>query len=149
MMKCEFHASPFAIFNNRKPDAGHQTNMPFSLVHKVFCGLLALSLAGAIACTTKDNPDEIRERTAQATAEMRRDAKAMAEGVKEGWQNGKAIDLNTATRDQLLSLPGVTPHQADRIISGRPYDNSHDLVARRLMTEDEYDKIKDRLTANH
>jgi DNA uptake protein ComE-like DNA-binding protein len=140
---------PCAIFNNRKSDAGHQTNMPFSLVPKVFCGFLALSLAGVVACTTKENPDEIREKTAQATAEMRRDAKAMAEGVKEGWQNGKTIDLNTATRDQMLSLPGVTPHQADRIISGRPYDNSHDLVARHLVPEEEYDKIKDRLTASH
>jgi competence protein ComEA len=72
----------------------------------------------------------------------------VAEGVKEGWQSGKSIDVNTATKDQLLSLPGVTSHQADRIIAERPYDNSHDLVTRRLMTEAEYDKIKDRLTAS-
>jgi len=31
------------------------------------------------------NPDELKEKTARATAELKSNAKAMAEGVREGW----------------------------------------------------------------
>ena len=36
------------------------------------------------ACTTPQNPDQIRERTANATATVKSDTKAIAEGIKEG-----------------------------------------------------------------
>ena len=41
-----------------------------------------------------------------ATANMRRDAKAVAEGVKEGLNRDKdrTVDLNNASKEQLLSL---------------------------------------------
>jgi len=56
-------------------------------------------------------------------------------------------DLNTATKDQLLSLPGVTAAEADRVIAGRPYSEAGDVVTRRIMPKAEYDKIADRVTA--
>ena len=47
-----------------------------------FAVVLLLLLAG---CTSqKSSPDEVREKTAQATSEIKQDAKALAEGVKEG-----------------------------------------------------------------
>lgn len=110
----------------------------------------ALSL-GLAACTNgHDNPDEIRQRTAEATATMRRDAKAVAEGVKEGMgHDGKAININKASREDLLTLPGVTEREADRIIAERPFEDAHDLVKRRVMSEAEYAKIRDRVIASH
>ena len=116
---------------------------------------ITLVLATAVACTTmacttKDNPDEIRQRTADATATMRRDAKAVAEGVKEGISRDKdkVVDLNNASKDQLLSLPGMSERKADRIIAERPYRSTRELVTRHLMSEDEYDKIKERIVAS-
>lgn len=41
------------------------------------------------------------------------------------------LDINQASREQLLAIPGVTPELAGRIITGRPY-RSWDEVARRL-----------------
>jgi DNA uptake protein ComE-like DNA-binding protein len=76
-----------------------------------------------------------------------RDAKAVAAGISEGWSRDKQLDLNTATKDQLLSLPGVTAAEADRVIAGRPYSEAGDVVARRIMPKSEYDKIADRVTA--
>jgi len=103
-----------------------------------------------MACTTRDNPDEIRRKTAEATSNMRRDAKAVAEGVKEGINRDrdKVADLNTASKDQLLSLPGISDREADRIIAERPYRSTRELVTRHLVSEDEYDKIKERIVAN-
>jgi competence protein ComEA len=112
---------------------------------------LAFLLAGITACNTKgDDPDEIRRRTAQATETVRRDAKAVAEGVKEGMgRDNKAININKASREDLLSLPGLTEHEADRIIAARPYDNADDLVRRHIIPDSDYDKIRDRVIAGH
>ena len=52
-----------------------------------------------------------------------------------------------AAYEQLLSLPGVTAAEADRVIAGRPYDEPGELVTRRIMPKTEYDKIADRVTA--
>jgi len=110
--------------------------------------VIALLFAVIIACTTSDNPDQIRQRTAEATATMKRDTKAVVEGVKEGLGGQKTINLNKASREDLLSLPGVTERQADRIIADRPFADAHDLVKRRVLSEAEYAKISDRVTAD-
>ncbi len=113
------------------------------------CRVLAILLPAAlVGCTQQQqSPEQIREKTAQATAEAKSDAKAVAEGIREGWNRNKTLDLNTATRDQLVTLPGVSAAEADRVIAARPYSEPEDLVKRRIMTKAEYDKIADRVTA--
>lgn len=107
-----------------------------------------LLLAALAGCTQQQqSPQAIREKTAQATAEAKSDAKAVAEGLREGWDRNKSLDLNTASREQLRSLPGITDAEADRVIAGRPYDEPSDLVRRHILPKDEYDKIADQVTA--
>jgi DNA uptake protein ComE-like DNA-binding protein len=107
-------------------------------------------LASFTACSdnNKDNPDEIRQRAADATATMRRDTKAVVEGVKEGMNRDKTVNINKASREDLLSLPGVTEHEADRIIARRPFGDAHDLVKRHVLPESEYARISDRINAD-
>jgi DNA uptake protein ComE-like DNA-binding protein len=104
-------------------------------------------LAVLAGCTQKQSPQELKEKTAEATAEVKSDAKAVAEGIREGWNRNKPLDLNTATKEQLLSLPGISGAEADRVIAGRPYNEPGELVTRRIMPKTEYDKIADRVTA--
>ena len=107
-----------------------------------------LLLAVLAGCTQQQqSPQAIREKTAEATAEAKSDAKAVAEGLREGWNRNKSLDLNTASREQLRSLPGMTEGEADRVIAGRPYDEPRDLVTRHILPKDEYDKIADQITA--
>jgi DNA uptake protein ComE-like DNA-binding protein len=102
----------------------------------------------ATGCTSqKSNPEDLREKTAQATSDFKRDAKAVAQGVKEGWSRDQPLDLNQATKDQLQSLPGMSTEGAERIIEGRPYHSASELVSRRVISQQEYDKIKDQVTA--
>ena len=75
-----------------------------------------LLLAALAGCTQQQNTQELKEKTAQATAEVKHDAEAVAAGIREGWSRDKPLDLNTATKDQLLSLPGVNRGR------GRPSD---------------------------
>jgi DNA uptake protein ComE-like DNA-binding protein len=49
----------------------------------------------------------------------------------------------------LLSLPGMSDAGADRIIAGRPYGSASQLVGRRVISEQEYDRIKDQVTAKN
>jgi DNA uptake protein ComE-like DNA-binding protein len=106
-----------------------------------------LLLAALAGCTQPQNSQELKEKTAQATAEVKRDAKAVAAGIREGWSRDKPLDLNIATKEQLLSLPGMTEAEADRVIAGRPYNDPNDLLKRHIMPKAEYDKIADQVTA--
>jgi competence protein ComEA len=106
-----------------------------------------LLLAALAGCSQPQNSQDLREKTAQATAEVKRDAKAVAAGIREGWSRDKPLDLNTATKEQFLSLPGITAAEADRVIAGRPYNEPGELVTRRIMPKAEYDKIADLVTA--
>jgi len=110
--------------------------------------VLAVALLVVLSgCQQKENPQELREKTAQATAEVKTDAKAVADGIREGWNRNQALDLNSASKEQLVSLPGMTSAEADRVIAGRPYGEPGELVTRRIVAKAEYDKIADRVTA--
>jgi DNA uptake protein ComE-like DNA-binding protein len=112
--------------------------------------VLIAFLSCAIACTTKkETPDDVREKTANATAELKENAKAVAEGVKEGLHRGDTVDLNKASKSDLMGLPGLTREGADRVIAGRPYDDAHQVVSRHALSQAQYDRIKDQVTVSH
>lgn len=105
-------------------------------------------LAVLAGCNQHPTAQELKEKTAKATQEAKRDVKAVAEGVREGWKHDESVDLNSASKDQLLSLPGVTATEADRVIAGRPYDAPNELVTKHILPKAEYDKIAGRVTAD-
>jgi DNA uptake protein ComE-like DNA-binding protein len=100
-----------------------------------------------LTCTscTRQNPQDLKEKTAQATAELKRDAKAVGSGVREGWSKYKTQDLNSATKEQLMTLPGINAGDADRIIARRPYSRPEDLVTRHIISKKKYDRVSDLL----
>lgn len=57
------------------------------------------------------------------------------------------VDLNRATKERLLTLPGLTPVQADKIIKARPILSKANLVTKGIMDAAQYATIKDRVTA--
>jgi len=105
---------------------------------------IASIICACFACTNQ-NPDQIRQKTAEETAALKRDTKAVAQGVRDGLSNKKSLDLNSASKDDLESLPGITANKADRIIAERPYANPRQLVTRHVLTEDEYNGVQDRI----
>ena len=109
--------------------------------------LIASFVFTCLACTNQ-NPDQIRQKTAEETAALKRDTKAVAQGVRDGLSNKKSVDLNDASKDDLESLPGITANKADRIIAERPYANPRQLVTRRVLTEDEYNGVQDRVVVH-
>ncbi|MDP2373826.1 helix-hairpin-helix domain-containing protein [Reyranella sp.] len=57
------------------------------------------------------------------------------------------IDLNNASRDDLMTLDGIGEVRADAIIRSRPFKAKTELVERRLIPEHLYDKIADKVMA--
>ena len=112
-----------------------------TILARQLCTMLLITLA----CTScsRQNPQDLKEKTAQATAELKRDAKAIGSGVREGWSKYKTQDLNSATKEQLMTLPGIKEGDAARIIAERPYSRPDDLVTRRVISKKKYDRISD------
>ena len=107
-------------------------------------------LISAVGCFSnqKESPEQIRRKTAQATSELKQDTKAVAQGIRDGLRRDKLVDLNHARKDQIMNLPGVNSAQADRIIEERPYRDPAQLVSRRILSREQYEQIKDRLTVS-
>lgn len=58
------------------------------------------------------------------------------------------VDINHASIDQLLKVPGMTPSWAGRIIRFRPYRTKADLLEHGVLPSDVYDRIKDYVIAH-
>ena len=57
------------------------------------------------------------------------------------------LDINSASEGQLDVLPGIGPARAKAIINGRPYNGKDDLVNRKIIPQNVYNGIKDRIIA--
>ena len=116
--------------------------------------------------TAEQQDQEIRQKSAEATATIKEGAKqtaeetkkaaddagrklnAVAEGVKDGLQSGNGrMDLNSAPEEHLATLPGIGERKAQQIVKARPYGSTHDLVARGILSESQYERISTKITA--
>ncbi|MGC2527793.1 MAG: helix-hairpin-helix domain-containing protein [Candidatus Acidiferrum sp.] len=122
-----------------------------------FTATVILTLSGA-GCSdnSAERNKEIRDEAAKAAAQAKpaveeatKAVKAAVEGAKEGWESAgkQLVDLNSASESDLTGLPGIGKHEAKRIIAGRPYEDAHDLVSKKILSEKAYEKLKDEVTA--
>lgn len=58
------------------------------------------------------------------------------------------VDINRASMDELMKVPGMTRTWAERIVRFRPYHSKLDLLQRGVITSKVYDRIKDYVIAH-
>jgi DNA uptake protein ComE-like DNA-binding protein len=81
---------------------------------------------------------ELQDRAENLGREVTVAAQRVASDVKETARNveNTVLDrLNSGSRDQLMSIPGVGPVTADKIIAARPFTSAREIVDRGIVPD--------------
>ena len=124
---------------------------------------LSASLVLISACSNQDTEktkqeaakatEQIKEGSKVAAVELKKDAKqaaiqgkAIAEGVKQGLATpDKPVNVNSASKIKLQTLPGIDEETAGRIIKGRPYHTTDEVGTKGVVSPDQFNGIKDKI----
>ena len=93
----------------------------------------------------------------KASAAQSAASKASAPGVserkkaiaakREAAAKIKLVDINSASKEELMKLPDISEADAAKIIAGRPYGSKVWLMTHKVLPEGKYPVIKDLIVA--
>ncbi len=109
----------------------------------VVAGLAMVSAFAAHATTpAKSQPQVQTAGTAAPAATAKPAAKHTTTAKKTMAASKELIDINSASKEELMKLPGVGDAIADKIVAGRPFKSKYELVQKKLVNRTTYTKIK-------
>jgi|SRR5262245_10289431 len=73
--------------------------------------------------------------------------KPAADGQKKATAKTPVLDINTASVDELKAIRGINEATAKKIIEGRPYKRKVELVTKKIIPQESFDKIKSQIVA--
>jgi len=103
---------------------------------KLFVGLLTLLVSVSLVAVPAFAQGKSTDKKAEPST-SKGDTKSKTE----------LIDINSATKQQLMTLPGIGDAYAQKIIDNRPYHGKNDLVQKNIIPKATYDKISGEIIA--
>ena len=104
--------------------------------------LSAIAAAVLVGCGKKEEPAP-----APAPAPATKSAPSTTGAAPTAAKKADLIDINSATEAQLSTLPGVAKARSEAIIKGRPYKGKDELLSKKIVPENVYNDIKDKIIA--
>ena len=89
-----------------------------------------------------DPAKKVAPQAAQEAKAKARAQKAEARAKAEASQKAKAVNINQATKAELMKLPGITDELAQRIIQNRPYYSKGFLVSKNVIPAGTFQAIR-------
>jgi len=107
-----------------------------------FALMLLLSAGLSVAAESKG---ATAEETTKATSSADKAGKSTKPAT--GPAKVKLVDINTARKAELKTLPGIGDAEAERIIAGRPYLSKANLTTHNIVSREIYEGLKSRVIA--
>ena len=111
-----------------------------------FLGLGALALA-LTASLVLAQGGTAAPSTPAAPAKVEAPAKAKTAAKSTSKAKMEMIDINSASKEELMKLTGVGDATAEKIIAGRPFKTKAELVSKGIVNKATYGKIRGHIVA--
>jgi len=78
---------------------------------------------------------------ASPTSSSAAPTKATSSSKSSSASSATLVDLNSASKEELMKLPGIGDKISDKIIAGRPWANKSQLVSKGVVNQATYNKM--------
>ena len=114
------------------------------IARTLIAAMVVFAAMPALSAQSKAPAKAADQKAAPAKADAKADTKA---AEKKDSPKVDLIDINSATKEQLMTLAGIGDAYADKIIKGRPYKAKTELKSKKIVPDATYAKISDKIIA--
>lgn len=116
-------------------------------IFKVTAIFLALLLGGGNSSAAEPGAPAAKSTAQAAQAKPATGGAQVAKQQGKQGSKAKLVDINSASKKELKTLPGIGDAEAARIIAGRPYGSKVWLVSHNILPADKFPAIRDLVIA--
>ncbi len=83
----------------------------------------------------------------QATKTLKKPVLSEASKPEAKSDKTALVDINSASKEELMKIAGIGTSYSDEIIKGRPYKSKKQLVSRNILPDAVFRKVTDKIIA--
>jgi DNA uptake protein ComE-like DNA-binding protein len=106
----------------------------------LFAATLALAQGTTPSSTTPSGTEPAKPAAKSTTSTTHHHSSSSKSTMK--------VDINSASKEELMKLPGVTEDIAEKIVSDRPFKSKSELESKSIVTKAEYQKLSAHVVAH-